>query len=99
MIEGHAMGSSMDVMFDELIGEGYMEGTGVTSMVGIIQVNGMIVDGWRWGAELVWRVGEESLTVDIGKIEGMTAKGGCLGICYWVFSSSKELNSAATTSE
>jgi hypothetical protein len=32
-------------MFDELIDDDYMEGTGVL-MVGLLEVNEMIMDGW-----------------------------------------------------
>jgi hypothetical protein len=53
----------------------YAEGTGVSEL-GILEVNGIMVDGWKWRDELVWRVGDEFLTVDIGEIEGMTAKRG-----------------------
>jgi hypothetical protein len=69
------MGTSVDTMFNELISEDYIDGIGVSEL-GILEVNGMMMDGWRWGDELVWRVGDEFLTVDIAEIEGMTIKGG-----------------------
>jgi hypothetical protein len=48
MAKGLTAGSSVDAMFAELIGEDYMDGTGV-SYAGILEVNGMIVEGWRRG--------------------------------------------------